>query len=176
MKKEKKSQIIEDLTALINENPNFYITDIEGLNAVQTAKLRRICFKQQIKLLVVKNTLFSKALEKSAIEETKQFEPLMRGSSAIMFTTTPNAPAKIIKSFSAADGKGKPALKGALVQDCAYIGAENLDALYNIKSKEELIGDIISLLQSPVKNVISALQSQGGGKIAGIVKTLEEKK
>lgn len=176
MKKEKKSQIIEDLTALIKENPNFYITDIEGLNAFQTAKLRRTCFKQQIKLLVVKNTLFSKALEKSEIEEPKRFEPLMKGSSAIMFTTVPNAPAKVIKSFSAADGKGKPALKGAFVQDCAYIGAENLDALYNIKSKNELIGDIISLLQSPVKNVISALQSQGGGKIAGIVKTLEEKK
>ena len=176
MKKEKKSQIIEDLTAFIKENPNCYITDIEGLNAFQTAKLIRTCFKQQIKLLVVKNTLFSKALENSGIEEPKRFEPLMKGSSAIMFTTVPNAPAKVIKSFGAADGKGKPALKGAFVQDCAYIGAENLDALYNIKSKNELIGDIISLLQSPVKNVISALQSQGGGKIAGIVKTLEEKK
>ncbi|MCI1719549.1 MAG: 50S ribosomal protein L10 [Bacteroidales bacterium] len=176
MKKEKKSQIIEDLTARLKENPNFYITDIEGLNAVQTSKLRRACFKQQIKLLVVKNTLFSKALEKSGIEDAKQFEPIMTGSSAVMFTTVPNAPAKVIKTFSAADGKGKPALKGAFVQDCPYIGAENLDVLYNIKSKNELIGDIITLLQSPAKNVISALQSQGGGKIAGIVKTLEEKK
>ena len=121
MRKELKAQIIEDLTARIKENPNFYVADIEGLNAEATAKLRRNCFKQNIKLLVVKNTLF------------------------------------------------------AYVQECPYIGAENLDALCNIKSREELIADIVALLQSPVKNVISALQSQSGGKIAGIVKTLSEK-
>lgn len=176
MKKEKKSLIIENLTAGLKDNPNFYITDVEGLNAVQTSKLRRTCFKEGIKLVVVKNSLFSKALENSGIEDAKQFESIMKGSSAIMFAEAPNAPAKIIKSFSSADGKGKPSLKGALVQGCAYVGAENLEALCNIKSKEELIGDIITLLQSPVKNVISALQSQGGGKIAGIVKTLEERK
>ena len=147
MRKEMKAQIIEDLTARIKENPNFYVTDIEGLNAEATAKLRRSCF----------------------------FDGVLKGSSAIMFTTTPNGPAKLIKSFSAAEGKGKPELKAAYVQECPYIGAENLDALCNIKSREELIADIVALLQSPVKNVISALQSQGGGKLAGIVKTLSEK-
>ena len=175
MRKELKAQIIEDLTARIKENPNFYITDIEGLNAEATAKLRRNCFKQDIKMLVVKNTLFAKALENSGVEDCQAFEGVLKGSSAIMFTTTPNGPAKLIKSFSAADGKGKPELKAAYVQECPYIGAENLDALCNIKSREELIADIVALLQSPVKNVISALQSQGGGKIAGIVKTLSEK-
>lgn len=175
MRKELKAQIIEDLTARIKENPNFYVADIEGLNAEATAKLRRNCFKQNIKLLVVKNTLFAKALEKSGIQDCEQFDGVLKGSSAIMFSTTPNGPAKLIKSFSSAEGKGKPEFKAAYVQECPYIGSENLDALCNIKSREELIADIVALLQSPVKNVISALQSQGGGKIAGIVKTLSEK-
>ncbi len=175
MKKELKVQIIEDLAARLKDCPNFYITDVEGLDAEATAKLRRNCFKQEIKMLVVKNTLFAKALEKSDIEDREQFNTVLKGSSAIMFSATPNGPAKLIKSFSAADGKGKPELKAAYVQECAYIGAENLNALCNIKSKNELIADIVAILQSPVKNVISALQSQGGGKIAGIVKTLSEK-
>ena len=123
MRKEMKAQIIEDLTARIKENPNFYITDIEGLNADATAKLRRNCFKQDIKMLVVKNSLFAKALENCGIEDRKAFEGVLKGSSAIMFTTTPNGPAKLIKSFSAADGKGKPELKAAYVQECPYIGA-----------------------------------------------------
>lgn len=175
MRKEMKAQIIDDLTARIKENPNFYVANIEGLNAEATAKLRRNCFKQNITLLVVKNTLFAKALENSGIEDCQDFEKVLKGSSAIMFTTTPNGPAKLIKSFSAAEGKGKPELKAAYIQECPYIGAENLDALCNIKSREELIADIVALLQSPARNVISALQSQGGGKIAGIVKTLSEK-
>lgn len=175
MRKELKSQIIEDLTARLKENPNFYVSDIAGLNAGATAKLRRQCFKQNIKLLVVKNTLFYKALENTGMTDYQLFEDVMKGSSAIMFSETPNGPAKLIKSFSAADGKGKPELKAAYVQECAYIGAENLEVLCNIKSKNELIGDIVTLLQSPANNVISALKSQGGGKIAGIVKTLSEK-
>lgn len=176
MKKELKQQIIANLTSQLQANPNFYIADIEGLNAEATAKLRRECFKKEIKLVVVKNTLFAKALEACGLEDASQLESVLKGSSAIMFAQTPNAPAKLIKQFSAGDGKGKPELKAALVQECAYVGANQLEVLCNIKSKNELIADIVSLLQSPARNVISALTSQGGGKIAGLVKTLEERK
>ena len=174
MRKELKAQIIENIAAQLDETPSFYVTDVEGLNAEATAKLRRACFEKQIKLLVVKNTLFYKVLEQKGIENVEQFADVMKGSSAIMFTTVANAPAKLIKEFGA-ENNGKPALKGAFVQDCAYIGADQLDTLVAIKSREELIGDIIGMLQAPAQNVISALQSQGGGKIAGIVKTLSEK-
>lgn len=173
MKKELKVQIIEKLAAQLEETPNFYVTDIEGLNAETTSKLRRACFEKQIKILHVKNTLFYIALKQRGIENVEAFESVLKGSSAIMFTTTPNAPAKLIKEFS--KECGKPTFKAAMVQDCPYFGEENLEALCNIKSREELIGDIVGLLQSPIKNVISALTSQGGGKIAGIVKTLSEK-
>lgn len=173
MKKELKVQIIEKLAAQLEETPNFYVTDIEGLNAETTSKLRRACFEKQIKILHVKNTLFYIALKQRGIENVEAFESVLKGSSAIMFTTTPNAPAKLIKEFS--KECGKPTFKAAMVQDCPYFGEENLEALCNIKSREELIGDIVGLLQSPMKNVISALTSQGGGKIAGIVKTLSEK-
>ena len=176
MKKELKQQIITELTEQLKANPNFYIANIEGLNAESTAKLRRECFKKEIKLTVVKNTLFAKALQASQIADADQLESVLTGSSAIMFSQTPNAPAKLIKSFSASDGKGKPELKAALVQECTYVGANQLEVLCNIKSKNELIADIVALLQSPARNVISALTSQGGGKIAGIVKTLEERK
>ena len=173
MRKEEKAKIIESIAAQIEETPNFYVTDIAGLNAENTSVLRRACLEKGIKLVVVKNTLLHKVLEDHNSEEAKVLQPILEGSTAIMFTTTPNAPAKLIKEM--AKKLGKPELKGAYVQDCAYIGADQLDALVNIKSREELIGDIIGLLQSPVKNVISALQSSGGGKIAGIVKTLSEK-
>lgn len=174
MRKELKAQIIENIAAQLEETPSFYVTDIEGLNAEATAKLRRACFEKQIKLLVVKNTLFYKVLEQKGIENVEQFADVLKGSSAIMFTTVANAPAKLIKEFSG-DHNGKPALKGAFVQDCVYVGADQLETLVGIKSREELIGDIIAMLQSPAQNVISALTSQGGGKIAGIVKTLSEK-
>lgn len=173
MKKELKSQIIESIAAQLEETPGFYVTDIAGLNAEVTSKLRRACFEKEIKLLVVKNTLFYKVLEQKGIENLEQFKEILTGSSAIMFTAVANAPAKLIKEF--AKEAGKPVFKGAFVQDCSYFGAEHLETLFNIKSREELIGDIIGLLQSPAQNVISALQSQGGGKIAGIVKTLSEK-
>ncbi len=173
MKKELKAQIIENIAAQLEETPGFYVTDIEGLNAEVTSKLRRACFEKGIKLLVVKNTLFYKVLEQKGIENVEQFADILKGSSAIMFTSVANAPARLIKEF--AKDNQKPVLKGAFVQDCAYFGAENLDTLCNIKSREELIGDIIGMLQAPAQNVISALQSQGGGKIAGIVKTLSEK-
>ena len=173
MRKEDKAQIIESIAAQLKETPNFYVADVEGLNAEVTSKLRRACFEKDIKLLVVKNTLFYKALEMNQVADYQQFESVLKGSTAVMFCNTANAPAKLIKEFGSANGK--PVLKGAMVQDCTYIGADNLETLVNIKSREELIGDIIGMLQAPAQNVISALTSQGGGKIAGIVKTLSEK-
>ena len=173
MRKEEKAQIIESIAAQLKETPNFYVADVEGLNAEVTSKLRRACFEKEIKLLVVKNTLFYKALEMNQVADYQQFESVLKGSTAVMFCNTANAPAKLIKEFGSANGK--PVLKGAMVQDCTYIGADNLETLVNIKSREELIGDIIGMLQAPAQNVISALTSQGGGKIAGIVKTLSEK-
>lgn len=173
MRKEEKEQIIEQLAAQLEATPNFYVTDIAGLNAENTSALRRACFEKNIKMVMVKNTLFIKALNRLNVSEADNITTTLAGTSAIMFTEVPNAPAKLIKEL--APKMGKPVLKGALLQECSYIGAENLEALANIKSREELIGDIIGLLQSPAKNVISALQSQSGGKIAGIVKTLSEK-
>ena len=173
MRKEEKAQILESIAAQLQETPNFYITDISGLNADQTAKLRRACFEKDIKLVVVKNTLFHKAIEALKSEEANQLLGTLEGPTAIMYTVTPNAPAKLIKKF-ADDGSEKPALKGAYVQECAFVGADKIGELCNIKSREELIGDIIGLLQSPARNVVSALQS-AGGKLAGIVKTLSER-
>ena len=172
MKKELKNQIIESISAELKEYPNFYITDIAGLNAGQTSKLRRECFEKGIKLNVVKNTLFTHVLKASGNPELESLVETLVGNTAIMYTTSANAPAKLIKEWQK---KGeKPALKGAYAQECAFIGADKLDELVAIKSKEELIGDIISALQSPVRNVLGALQS-AGQTIAGVVKTLEEK-
>ena len=173
MNKEKKTEVIDILAQELTATPNFYLVDIAGLNAENTSKLRRACFEKEIKMVVVKNTLLKKALEKVALSDSEDLYPILEGPTAIMFTESVNIPAKLIKEY----GKqfGKPVLKGALVQECAYVGENQLEALIAIKSREELIGDIIGLLQSPAKNVISALQSNGGGKIAGIVKTLSEK-
>ena len=173
MKKELKNQVIEAISAQIQECPNFYITDRAGLNAEQTSKLRRDCFEQGIKLSVVKNTLFAKAIEASGLEELRLLLPVLEGNSAVMFAEGPAVPAKLIKKYHKA-GNEKPILKGAYVQECAFVGADKLDELVAIKSKEDLIGDIITLLQSPARNVISALQS-AGGTLAGVVKTLSEK-
>ena len=173
MRKELKAQIIESLSAQIKENPNFYITDISGLNAEDTAKLRRECFEQGIKLTVVKNTLLNIVIKSMENEEMSLLSSTLVGNTAIMFTTVANAPAKLIKKMQKA-GMQKPELKSAYVQECAFVGADKLEELASIKSKEELIGDIVTLLQSPARNVISALES-AGGKIAGIVKTLSER-
>ncbi len=171
MRKEEKTIIIDSLAEQLKATPNFYIADISGLNAEKTSALRRLCFEKNIKLVVAKNTLFRKALEKIEFADSNFFS-VLEGPTSVMFTETANVPAKLIKEF----GKkhGKPVLKGAYVQECTYIGSESLEALVNIKSREELIGDIIGMLQSPAKNVISALQSSGD-KLAGIVKTLSEK-
>ena len=174
MKKELKAQIIEQIAAQLKETPNFYVTDISGLNAAQTSKLRRTCFGEGIKLTVVKNTLLTHVINDSGNEEMKLLIPSLKGNSAIMFTETANAPARLIKAFTKENNLDKPALKSAYVQECAFVGSDKLEELAALKSKEELIGDIVALLQSPMRNVLSALQS-AGQTIAGIVKTLEEK-
>ncbi|MDH6305412.1 large subunit ribosomal protein L10 [Parabacteroides sp. PF5-5] len=176
MKKEDKSKIIEQLTATIQEYPNFYLTNIEALNAEKTSALRRECFKKEVKLVVVKNTLLKKALE-NVEGDFSQLDSALKGNTAVMFSHVANVPARLIKDFTKAEKKkeeAKPQLKAAYVQESFYIGAENLEALVNIKSKNELIGDVIALLQSPAKNVVSALQSSGQ-TILGVLKTLEER-
>ena len=174
MKKELKEQVIAAIKANMAEYPNFYITDIAGLNAEETSKLRRDCFNEGIKLTVVKNTLFHKAIKDAQNSELDQLVPTLEGNTAIMYCEAPAVPAKLIKKYNKA-GSEKPALKGAYVQECAFVGADKLEALINIKSREELIGSIIAMLQSPIQNVVSALQNGGGQLIAGLVKTLEEK-
>ena len=159
MKKELKGQIIESISALIQQYPNFYITDIAGLNAGQTSKLRRECFNQGVVLNVVKNTLFAHALKSIQNEEMQALSETLVGNTAIMYTEVPAAPAKLIKKLMK-EGFTKPVVKGAYVQDCVFIGEDKLDALFNIKSREELIGDIISLLQSPIRRVLSALENK----------------
>jgi len=173
MKKEDKGQLIESLVEQLKESNIFYLADISGLNAEQTSDLRRLCFSKGIKLSVVKNTLLKKAME--TVE--KDFDDLydvLKGNTAMMFSDTGNVPARLIKDYTKKFKTDRPALKGAYVEEMCYVGADNLEFLSNIKSKDELIGDIIGLLQSPAKNVISALQS-GGNTIAGLVKTLSER-
>lgn len=171
MTREEKATVIKDLTAQLADNPNIYLADISGLNAVDTSNLRRACFKANIKLAVVKNTLLAKAMEASD-KEFGELPGVLKGNTSMMLSETGNAPAKLIKNFR--KKSERPVLKGAFIEEAVYIGDENLEALVNIKSKEEVIGDIIGLLQSPAKNVISGLKS-GGGKLAGILKTLSEK-
>ena len=171
MRKEDKSIVVKQLVATVGEYTNFYLTDIATLNAARTSNLRRECNKQDIKLVVVKNTLFKKALEQVG-SDFVVLDPALKGNTAIMFSNNANSPAKLIKTFS--KGTDIPKLKAAYVQEGFYIGAENLDLLVAIKSKNELIGDVIALLQSPAKNVISALQS-GGNTIHGVLKTLSER-
>ena len=174
MKKELKEQVIAAIKANMAEYPNFYITDIAGLNAEETSKLRRDCFNEGIKLTVVKNTLFHKVIKDAQNSELDQLVPTLEGNTAIMYCEAPAVPAKLIKKYNKA-GSEKPALKGAYVQECAFVGADKIEELVNIKSREELIGDIVAMLQSPIKNVVSALQNGGGQLIAGLVKTLEER-
>ncbi|EPR71995.1 MULTISPECIES: 50S ribosomal protein L10 [Winogradskyella] len=171
MTREEKSQVIEELTAQLADNSNIYLTDISGLNAVATSNLRRACFKANIKLAVVKNTLLEKAMEASD-REFGDLPTTLKGNTSVMYSETGNGPAKVIKEFR--KKSEKPLLKGAFIEETVYIGDDLLDTLVDIKSREELIGEIVGLLQSPAKNVISALKSSGG-TIAGIVKTLSER-
>ena len=171
MTREEKSQVIEDLTGKLTDNNIIYIADISGLNALQTSNLRRACFKANINLAVVKNTLLAKAMEKSE-KDFGELPTVLKGNTSIMFSEVGNGPAKIIKEFR--KGNEKPILKGAYIEEAVYVGDNQLDSLVSIKSKEEMIGEIITILQSPAKNVISALQS-GGNTLTGILKTLSEK-
>lgn len=171
MKKEQKAQEIRNLTEELSSVKNLYLTDIAGLDAVQTTALRRACFKANIKLSVVKNTLLAKAMEASEKDFGNLHETL-RGNTSLMFSELGNAPAKLIKDFR--KKSDKPILKGAYVEEAIFIGDDQIDALESIKSKEELIGEVITILQSPAKNIISALQSSGSN-ISGILKTLSER-
>jgi large subunit ribosomal protein L10 len=171
MTREEKSQVIEELTTQLADNTNIYLADISGLNAATTSNLRRACFKANIRLAVVKNTLLEKAMEASD-RDFGDLPTVLKGNTSVMYSETGNAPAKVIKEFR--KKSEKPVLKGAFIEESVYIGDDLLDALVDIKSREELIGDIVSLLQSPAKNVISALKSSGD-TIAGNVKTLSER-
>jgi large subunit ribosomal protein L10 len=171
MTREEKATVIEDLTAQLAENTTIYLADISGLDAGTTSALRRACFKANIKLSVVKNTLLAKAMEASD-KEFGELPDVLVGNTSLMYSETGNGPAKLIKSFR--KKRNKPILKGAFIEEAIFVGDDKLDTLVSIKSKEEVIGDIIALLQSPAKNVISGLKS-GGGKLAGILKTLSEK-
>ena len=171
MTKEEKSRVIEDLTAQLAGTNVVYVTDISGLNAENTSNLRRACFKAGIKLEVVKNTLLEKAME-SLDNNYGELPSILKGSTSIMIAENGNAPAKIIKEFR--KKSDRPVLKGAYIHEAVFIGDNQLDALVALKSKEEVVGEIIGLLQSPAKNVISALKS-GGSTIAGLVKTLSER-
>jgi large subunit ribosomal protein L10 len=172
MKKTDKNALIKELSDKINEYSHFYVTDTLGLNAGQTSDLRRECYKNNIKMMMVKNTLFKMALEQSD-KKVEGMDEIFKGTSVVLFSNTGNAPAKLIKEFR--KKTERPVFKGAFVEESVYLGGEQLEVLTNIKSKEELLGEVIGLLQSPVKNVISALQSSGGNKIHRILQTLSEK-
>ncbi len=171
MRREEKNTIINSLAERLKEYSHFYLTDTAQLNAADTSDLRRKCFEKDIKLIVVKNTLLKRALEQSDLN-FEELYPVLKGTTSIMFTNSGNDPAKLIREFR--KKHDKPVLKGAYVQESIYIGDNMLDALVSVKSREELIGDIVLLLQSPARNVISALQS-GGNTIHGVLETLSKK-
>jgi large subunit ribosomal protein L10 len=173
MKKEEKNIQIDNLSEMIAKYPNIYVTDTSSLTVAKTTQLRRLCFSKGVKMLVAKNKLIRKAMERNNKEAYEPIFIALKGTTALLFSEAGNVPAKVIKEFRKG-GNEKPVLKGAFIEQSVYIGDNQLETLANIKSKNELIGDIIALLQSPAKNVIGALQS-GGGKIAGIVKTLSER-
>ncbi len=171
MTREEKKEIIENLSAKLNESNVFYLADISELDAESSSKLRRLAFKREISLNVVKNTLLKKALE-AAEGSYEEFYDILKGNTSIMFSEVGNAPAKLIKEFR--KNSDKPILKGAYIEEAIFIGDDKVEALTEIKSKEELIADVIAILQSPAKNVVSALQS-GGNTISGLVKALSER-
>ena len=171
MRKEVKDTIIVELGQKLKEYPHFYLVDITGLNAADTSDLRRKCFKNEIKMVVVKNKLLHKAFEASDID----FEPLygtLKGNTAMMFTNTANVPAKLLKDYKSKK-KEIPALKAAYAEEGIFVGADKLDELCAIKSKTELIADVVALLQSPIKNVVSGLNA--GGKIHGLLDAIAER-
>lgn len=172
MTKAEKNQVIEELKETLTASAVLYVTDTSELDADATSRLRRTCFDKQVKLQVVKNTLLKKAMESIEGKDFSDLFPVLEGPTAIMMSDTGNVPARLIKDFRKKNKR--PLLKAAYVEETCYIGDEMLEALTKIKSREEMIGDVIGLLQSPMKNVLSALQS-GGSTLAGLVKTLEER-
>ncbi len=171
MRKEDKKVLIDSILSELNACPNFYLTDVSGLNAEKTNQLRRQCFNSGVKMIVVKNTLLHKAMQQMDKEYENLYD-VLKGSTALMLCETGNAPAKLIKNFRKTSDR--PILKGAFIEECCYVGDDMLDTLCNIKSKNDLIADVIALLQSPMKNIISGLQS-GGHKLSGILETLSER-
>ena len=170
MKKEVKDTIIVELGQKLKDYPHFYLVDLAGLNAEKTSDLRRKCFKSEIKMIVVKNTLLHKAFEAADIDYTPLYDSL-KGSTAVMFTNTANQPAKLLKEYKK---EGVPSLKAAYAEESFFVGADKLEELASLKSKNELIADVVALLQSPAKNVVSTLQS-GANTIHGVLKTLGER-
>lgn len=172
MRKEDKGVIIAHLGELLNEYPHFYMVDVEGMDAAATTELRRKCFEKELKMVVVKNTLLEKALEAKG-GEFGVLKDVLKGTTAVLFSQVANAPAKLVKEYKTKKAE-KPALKAAYAEEGVYVGADQLDVLCSIKSKNEVIAEIVSLLQSPAKNVLSALQS-GQNTIHGVLKTLGER-
>ncbi|MBN09123.1 MAG: 50S ribosomal protein L10 [Flavobacteriaceae bacterium] len=171
MKKEEKLKIIEDLKVRISDSKNLYLTDISGLNSLETSALRRACFKANIKLSVVKNTMLSRAME-SSDKDFGEMKDILKGNTSLMFSEIANTPAKLIKDFR--KKLDKPILKAAFIDEQIYIGDDEINKLVSMKSREEIIGEIIMILESPVKNVLSALKS-GGANLSGLIKTLSER-
>ncbi len=172
MKSSEKASVIDSLVEQINASNHFYLADISTLNAEKTSDLRRTCFKQNVKLVVVKNTLLRKAIERSD-KRAEELYDVLKGNTSIMFTEQGNVPAKLIKEFRKKNDR--PILKGAFVEESVYVGDDQLDALVALKSKNELIAEVVALLKSPMQTVLSQLQS-GGNIIHGVLQTLEERK
>ena len=171
MTREEKNKAIDALSVQLVDNKNFYLTDISGLNAESSSNLRRLCYKSDVQIQIIKNTLLKKAMEKNKIDFEQMYDSL-KGNTAVMFAESSNAPAKIIKEFR--KKQEKPILKSAYIEESFYFGDDQVEVLCSLKSKDELIGEIITLLQSPPKTVISSLQS-AGGTLSGIIKTLSER-
>ena len=172
MRKEDKSAVIAQLGEKLQQYPHFYLVDVEGMNAEATSALRRKCFQSEIKMVVVKNTLLRKALEAAEVDFSGLYD-VLKGTTAVMFTQTANSPAKLLKELKSKK-IAKPELKAAYAEEGVYVGVDQLDVLCSIKSKNEVIAEIVALLQSPAKNVLSALQS-GQNTIHGVLKTLGER-
>ncbi|MBQ6750739.1 MAG: 50S ribosomal protein L10 [Bacteroidaceae bacterium] len=172
MKKEDKALLIDSFVEKLNNYPHFYVVDVTALDSQTTSDLRRECFKKNIKLQVVKNTLFIKALERVGNEDFEALKPILKNTTGIMFCEVANEPAKLIKAFAKTHGD-MPALKGAYAEESVYIGADQLDTLAAIKSKNELIADVVAMLEGPVNSVLSAID--GGATIHGLLDAIEKK-
>jgi len=173
MTREEKGQVIEELAGKFEATPNFYFADGTGMSVEKTDKFRRECFRRGFEYVVVKNSLIEKALERNDLNDASFSTEVLKGFTGIIFSADPKAPAKLIKEFSK-EHNGLPAFKGAIVDKSYFAGAAQLDTLMTLKTKNELIGDVIGLLQSPMKNVVSGLKGSGS-KIAGVLKTLSER-